>query len=490
MAQGMVLFTDGGFRNYCGGWGFHGYLYDYDTPKKSSGNPNHILTSMGYVIKNKVLGNDKVKTPEVTPIHYVDGYGGILPPTTNNVAELLSTINGLKHAFEYDIKEIQVFTDSEYVRKGLEIYVDNWRKNGWLKGDQKEPANVELWKSLVFERDRLRDRGVTVKVNWVKGHSDKIDNIDDILGNVLADRLATIGVMAAVANKAVGQILTSEAEGYWKYTVERHPFIMHRRMYFNTLPEYIREGEYYLGDHGKDDDLLGKRISDGAYSVVILEKPDTVLELVRKYQSEISDGTDSIIMARLDHIYRSDTHQELTTFGNFAMEQANQYRLDLSCLDREPLTRELRPPKLAMRAVESVSDLADKLFKYLKKDVSITTTDITDIIYETTHKVVKKETINVSKLKPEFNVGFAALPVLANYETNRPIKAVNITLTLGIDLLDRNALKRLELLNPKVTVISWLDAPEVFRYATIVEVNNDKCISAGVYSNLRVVPHG
>ena len=54
MAQGMVLFTDGGFRNYCGGWGFHGYLYDYDTPKKSSGNPNHILTSMGYVIKNKV----------------------------------------------------------------------------------------------------------------------------------------------------------------------------------------------------------------------------------------------------------------------------------------------------------------------------------------------------------------------------------------------------------------------------------------------------
>ena len=133
MSQGLVLYGDGGYRALCGGYGIHGYLYDTDKPKKSSGNSEHALTAMGYITKNNKR-KEEIAAVEVTPIHYVDGYGSLLPPTTNNVAELLATLRGLEHARKYDITDLQFFTDSEYVRKGLEMWVDTWKKNNFPLG--------------------------------------------------------------------------------------------------------------------------------------------------------------------------------------------------------------------------------------------------------------------------------------------------------------------------------------------------------------------
>lgn len=494
--QGVVIFGDGGCRPTNpgpGGYGVHGYLYNTDIPKKGAGNSDHLLTAMGYVTKVKA---EKSPVVEITPVHYIDGFGAI-PNATNNVAELAAAINGLMYVADYDITEVQFFTDSKYVCNGLESWVAGWKANGWLKRDMTPPANVEYWKQLVEAKDKLVNRGVTVKMNWVKGHSDEIAGMEDILGNIIADKLATIGTLAAGRNVVINDIQTTTANGYWKQTVDKHPMLAHRRMYFNTMPEYIKAGEYYLGDHGKDDDLLGKRISDGAYAVVILEQPDPILELVRKHQSDLAKGSDSIIMARLDQIYRPGTYQELDKYGTLAIEQTNAYRLDLACLDREPLTRELRPPKLAMRAVESISELAEILIKYREKDQSLVVTDITSILYEITEtgKKASKVLGNVSstlstsmKLKPEYNVGYAALKVDVKYKSTNDIVAAPVTLTLGLDLLDRNALKRLEDMNPKVTVITWLEATGIFKYATVIEAGNDIGIWAGVYSNTYIVP--
>ena len=298
--------------------------------------------------------------------------------------------------------------------------------------------------------------------------------------------------MGARAGLSKAVVETRGVDGYWKYNAEKHPMISHRRMYFNTMPAYLRPGEYFLGDHGKDDDLLGKRMSDGAYAVVQLAVPDPILEMLRNQQALAAGGTDTIVMARLEQIYRADIHANLERFRELAAIQSQPYRLDLNYLDNvnEPLTRELRPPKLAMRAVEAVSDLALKMADYERKDESVITTDLTAILYETSTKVAKKgaEETKVMKLKPEYNVGYAALAVEANYRApDNTIQAAAVTLTLGIDLLDRNALKRLEECNPRVTLISWLEAPNVFRYATIVEAGHDQGIWAGVYSNLRIV---
>ena len=143
-----------------------------------------------------------------------------------------------------------------------------------------------------------------------------------------------------------------------------------------------------------------------------------------------------------------------------------------------------------MRAVDSLAELSAKLEQYLAKHPLIACTDLTETLYEKSVAVSKKGEVTTSlKLKAEYNVGFAAFQAEAAYcvDDSQQSKAV-VTLTLGIDLLDRNALKRLESLNPKVTLITWLEAPHVFRYATVVETATDRGIWAGVYSNLRVVP--
>ena len=491
--QGMVLHVDGGVRPNpgSGGWGLHGYLYEKTVPKKSSGNSTHILTTSGYISKVDIGlkldpngSQDKSRYNEITPVHYVDGFGSFGESISNNVAELVAAINAFTHAIKYDIKELNILTDSEYVRKGLEGWVDTWKRNNWLKHDLTEPANLDHWKQLVDLRDRLTTRGVDLKITWVKGHRDNF-------GNILADKLATIGVMASKQKKIINNITTQEAIGYWSYNTNQHPLISNRRMYFNTVPEYIRKGEYYLGDHGKDDNLIGKQISDGAYSVVILDQPDNILELIRDYQVELAGNIDTIIMVRLDQIYKNETHRDITTYGTFAMEQPNPFRLDLLCLDKEPLTRELKPPKLAMRVSESISEIAIKLHEYLNENKNIVTTDLTPLLYNVTIKENKKEGTSsiIMKLKPEYNVGFAALKVDANYKVDNGIASTPLTLTLGIDMLDRNALKRLEDMNPKVVLITWLEAPGVFRYATVVQANKDVGIYAGCYSNLAIVPH-
>ena len=405
--QGMILFCDGGCAPSNpgpGGWGIHGYLYSNEKPKKGSGNSDVVLTTKGYLLKSETaLGVTTYK--EITPIHYLDGYGSFALSITNNVAELEAAINGLVYAKDFDIKELRIITDSEYVVGGFNKWMDGWASNNWIKPDRSERANAIYWKRLIEARDHLINRGATVKIEWIRSHSGH-------LGNEMADKLATIGVLHSRAGICKSEIVKSVAEGYWKYTSDKHPLLANRRMYFNTLSEYNTAGTYYLGDHGNDDDMLGKRLSDGAYAVVMLEKPDNVLETIRNYQITLAKEDNRIITTRLDHIYRPATHKELSLYGIYAMEQHKPYRLDLRCLDEEPLTRELQPAKIAMRAVESIGELIEKLDEYLVRDKKIIITDLTHILYEEVVKLCKKNVNSTeTKLKPEFNVGYAALTV-------------------------------------------------------------------------------
>ena len=100
--------------------------------------------------------------------------------TTNNKMELKAAIMALR-----ELKEpckIIFFTDSKYVLKGIEEWIHNWKKRGWVGANKKPIKNIELWKEL----DELRDEH-TIKWNWVKGHSGDP-------GNEAADMLANRGI--------------------------------------------------------------------------------------------------------------------------------------------------------------------------------------------------------------------------------------------------------------------------------------------------------
>jgi ribonuclease HI len=99
------------------------------------------------------------------------------PLTTNNRMELtaaISALNALKRKCE-----VELHTDSTYVKDGLTKWIFGWKKNGWRTADKKPVKNVELWQAL----DEAVQRHV-IDWRWVKGHAgDEFNERADQLAN-------------------------------------------------------------------------------------------------------------------------------------------------------------------------------------------------------------------------------------------------------------------------------------------------------------------
>jgi len=102
--------------------------------------------------------------------------------TTNNRMELTAVIRALE-ALKRPV-EARVFTDSEYVRRGITEWVTSWKARGWKTADRKPVKNQDLWEEL----DRLAAQH-RIQWHWVKGHS-------GIPGNERVDRLANQAIDA------------------------------------------------------------------------------------------------------------------------------------------------------------------------------------------------------------------------------------------------------------------------------------------------------
>ena len=100
--------------------------------------------------------------------------------TTNNRMELMAAIRGLE-ALKRPC-EVELYTDSQYVRKGITEWMHGWKRNSWKTSAKKPVKNEDLWRELDNEVARH-----TVNWHWVRGHSGNP-------GNELADELANRGV--------------------------------------------------------------------------------------------------------------------------------------------------------------------------------------------------------------------------------------------------------------------------------------------------------
>jgi ribonuclease HI len=107
--------------------------------------------------------------------------------TTNNRMELTAVISALEALKRPS--QLRIFTDSEYVRRGITEWVRNWKARGWKTADRKPVKNQDLWERL----DALA-AGHEIEWRWVKGHSGDP-------GNERVDRLANeaIDAMQALA---------------------------------------------------------------------------------------------------------------------------------------------------------------------------------------------------------------------------------------------------------------------------------------------------
>ncbi len=100
--------------------------------------------------------------------------------TTNNRMELTAAIRGLG-ALKKECR-VTVYTDSEYVRRGIEEWLENWKRRGWKTAGKKPVKNQDLWQAL---EQAVSDH--RVEWRWVKGHA-------GVPGNEKADELANRGL--------------------------------------------------------------------------------------------------------------------------------------------------------------------------------------------------------------------------------------------------------------------------------------------------------
>ena len=100
--------------------------------------------------------------------------------TTNNRMELMAAIESLKALKEPC--EVDLTTDSTYVKKGIVEWIQNWKRNAWRTSSKKDVKNRDLWQALDAQCERHR-----VTWHWVKGHAGHREN-------EIADQLANRGI--------------------------------------------------------------------------------------------------------------------------------------------------------------------------------------------------------------------------------------------------------------------------------------------------------
>jgi len=89
--------------------------------------------------------------------------------TTNNRMELTAAVRGLGELKEPC--EVEIVTDSEYVKNGITQWIAKWKRNGWKTAAKQPVKNQDLWEEL----DRQVSRHMT-RWTWTKGHASHKDN--------------------------------------------------------------------------------------------------------------------------------------------------------------------------------------------------------------------------------------------------------------------------------------------------------------------------
>lgn len=503
-----VFYADGGAIPNPGftGYGLHGYFFDLEEAelKKAQVIPNHFMESFnndkaaknaidyvtptqeGYIpCKNTGEFLYKFQAKPVKPSWYVDRSFAFAEPGTNNIGEMAAALEALQVAVEAGscLKRIVMCLDSQYVLDTLQKYIHDWKRNGWKKKDGEPPKNLEMVKIIDEKLRALEAQGTEVFYTWVKGHNGN-------MGNGMADYMASVGVRAA-RNRTfdTNERTWSVPKDYWAPDVERHPFMYHKRAYFNRVKKFNVPGWYYLIEPASADLMIGKRDHEG-YAVVRLKTPCPYMEAVIEAQGTFGQDVNHIVLVRMERLYNKFVQKFIKRFGSLAFEASRSLR-DVWFLDKTPVAVEHNPPALIYRVTDAFASLDARLNDFLtvtgqfdsepgeESKTGIVVHEVTSEFFETVEKKVGKEVIQKMVLLPVFGVGYTNHSLEVSEEVEGKTCSVKIAMALGMDLPSRNQLKQLEDHNPKIYLITWRDTPTTLQYAFVV----DSLTGTGIWSN-------
>lgn len=483
---GCVMYVDGGCRSgyhdpnmKYGGWGFHGYTYDIGKIPKTLRTKKDVPTIKGYQI-----GSDYPLQEHVTVTGYIDGWGSLDNKETNNSAELSGFKRALEQIKSMDIKKAHFLLDSEYVLKGITEYYPRWEANNWYNSSGKPVQNKTLWIDVANTYNDIKSN-IDFSMAWVNGHSGN-------LGNDRADVLATTAVfMGRNGDVNKEKIVLSPIAKYRQPEVNINRIFQKHRWYFNTHPEpaMSRDGRYVYncGSHGPDDTLVGKRTHDSTACVIYTKEQQHVLETVRQQHIKlIPNDLDDLCMMHLDTVLLPRVYQSIIEDGPNVLSIATRksgYK-GLCTAEDKQVTKVCDPPGLTFRLIEVHNFLQNQLDDFI--DGKQVTTDITDQFYMKTSVKKKKveEEISVCLLQPgqrtiklDVNVGHQQKGYFIY-----PVK-----MTIGLDTPSREMINALGPRNPKVSAVTWMVGDKAFRYAIVIEADEDIIFWMGKDSSLQFV---
>lgn len=474
--KAAVMYTDGSAipNPGDGGWGFYGYTYAKTHPLEAGDDNNGLIE---FVSREH---NGILEKPEI--IRYFDGWGGI-EYATNNRVEILAVLHALQSVIYLGLEHVEIRTDSQYVIDGVKRILNGRMSMG--------SPNIDTWKQLLVVLMRYDALNIRIDWTWVEGHSDNY-------GNDMADLNAAKGRTLYTKGFQYSHRTAIPAKRYHKPPTPNYTRLLtHSRWYFFTqMQEMIKSNDgrtiYLCGNHGKDDESWGRRFCDTCHSIVLLEKPEPVLESIRQYQ-DIVGGSHYRFPAigRLDNIFKGKVFDHLDKDGSIYVKPIKNNSHSLQTMEGVPLTKVMSPPKLAWHAIDVLDKHLKLLEAYLIYEQSpnggnphgFYTTDITQAIYQSqTTKTGKL----VYKVSPALLVNTRQVEidgidyVNATDDTHRP----SVRLVIGDDIPSRNALSALAKTIPTIKVLTWKDGDDVIRYGTLVQSNGDIGFYTCAFSNV------
>lgn len=475
--DGIVLYTDGSFRQNKAGWGIHGYTYE-NVAMSSKASTKQQPTAKGY--------KDVPANETVTVIDYIDAYGAIEKNPTNNTAELGAAIGAFEYALKTPASQMVMLMDSEYVRKGLTQFVPKWAKNNWIKSDGQPVANVDYWKRLSELQASWIEPKRKLELLWVKGHSND-------MGNDRADANALLGAgheakAAPVEIKQKGEVVNKLK----KQPV--NPLVMESRLLFGFNHGEEPDGYYYMYNLGrmhnfgfkpqdtpkdklaKADLLIGRPISEATFGVYKAFEPDPYLEkVIGLHASCFPSNNPELGIINLANAYNAQIRNRIDT-SNADLLSKHQDILVLATADYKLISRTLNPPRRANDAVREFQQLQRQLDNYLAKDLGdgVTTFDITSTFFEQVtsgkkeiRQLLKTITQNTDAVRPKINFRD---------------QEVELKICLGLDIPSRNQLNRIGAGYTKVEVLVIAVGPRAYTYATVFMTDEGSAIYQSPYT--------
>ena len=401
-------------------YGYTGYTYATETvgtgTSKKPG--THTMTDQGY-LKNEAIV--KAKAKKVAPLFYINGYGADTPGDGKQVVikSVLGALMSILDAKEFDTMNIRLELDSKYIIG----WIEKLSTKGYEVKDSIVNAN-EL-KVLANVIARFYNDGGTITCSLIHDHTDNY-------GSIVCDTLVATALSNDIPNKPFSRTVITEVKeaNLWKLPKLIPEIISGKRIYCRQ-DRLMNKSVYEMLTYD-DDNFLGSNKACG-YSIVKTPEPVQAIEDIKEIVHRHLKGVYKPYLIHLDTLGSSAYLRWLHLFSYDAIRVINARTYTAGLIGEDtPIFVEKQTNGIMPLVYESLDELYKQL--HLTKDTSkYKLIEITDLFYS-------KDPKGANRILPDIDSKVNCI----NYQYQLGDKLIDIPISLGTDIADRNRLKRIE----------------------------------------------